>query len=354
MRRVAALIMVISIALPAASAGAEVTRQQLSEARAKVSAKSQELEGELTLLDRNILQQQNTTLRIARVEAEIIELDRQIALTAFIARERAVDMYVSVGAVETMLTPEAITQLGTRSAYLDALVDQDREVVNQFVRLQEDRRNLTVELEGLRLEQEALGEEIARAVEVLMAELEVVDREYQALRQQWEREEAERIRRAAAAAAAAARAAAARSGFASSAHIDPSGRTCPVVGAHTFRDSWLEPRPYRGGVHRGTDLIASSGTPLVAMENGTVLRTGWHWAGGNGLYLRGDSGDVYYYAHLNSYAPGIGAGIRVGVAQIIAYVGSTGASTIPHLHLGYQPGGGPLTNPYQLLVKLCR
>jgi murein DD-endopeptidase MepM/ murein hydrolase activator NlpD len=90
------------------------------------------------------------------------------------------------------------------------------------------------------------------------------------------------------------------------------------------------------------------------MENGYIWSPNWHWAGGYGLYLRGDSGDIYYYAHMNGYAPGIVDGTRVGVAQVVGYLGNTGNSSIPHLHLGYQPGGGPLTNPYQLLVKLCR
>jgi murein DD-endopeptidase MepM/ murein hydrolase activator NlpD len=90
------------------------------------------------------------------------------------------------------------------------------------------------------------------------------------------------------------------------------------------------------------------------MENGYIYSRGYHWAGGNGLYIRGDSGDIYYYAHLQGYAAGTSPGSRVGVTQIVGWVGSTGASSVPHLHLGLQPGGGALTNPYQLLVKLCR
>ena len=128
---------------------------------------------------------------------------------------------------------------------------------------------------------------------------------------------------------------------------------CPVAGPNTFRDSWGEPRS-GGRTHKGTDIVAAQGVPLVAIESGTIWSPNWHYLGGIGLYLRGDTGDVYYYAHLSAYGPGISDGVRVGAGQVVGYVGTSGNAATPHLHLGYQPGGGPLTNPYQLMVKLCR
>ena len=101
-------------------------------------------------------------------------------------------------------------------------------------------------------------------------------------------------------------------------------------------------------------MIAAAGTPEVAIETGNVWSMGYHWAGGNGLYIKGDSGDIYYYAHMQGYAPGIAVGTRLTVGQVVGYVGSTGVASVPHLHVGYQPGGGPLVNPYPLLVELCR
>jgi peptidoglycan LD-endopeptidase LytH len=359
-RRLAVLVAAFLIALPALGASAEVTRAQLNEARSRVNAKQAELDGELNALDAIMVQQANTVARIDRIEAEIANRDRQIALSAYAARERAWTLYVNAGAgsASGVISAEAIGTLGAKTAYLDALVDQELDAVNELVFLQADRARLTLELEALLVEQQEMGAEIEAIAALLLAELEEINTEYRALAQQWEREEAERQRRAAAARAAAAAAAARQSGFASSAHVDPSGRTCPIPPGYgnTFRDSWREPRPYRNGVHLGTDMIASEGTPLVAMESGRIAfgSPSWHWAGGNQIYLRGDSGDVYYYAHLQRFASGISQGTRVGVTQIIGYVGNTGASSVAHLHLGFQPGGGPLTNPYQLLLKLCR
>lgn len=361
-RRFAIVVAVLAVVSGnAIAASAEVTRAQLDEARGRVNAKQSEVDGRLAELDFIALQQENTLARISRIEADIADRDREIALAELAAKERALDMYVNFGSsasAATAVSPESIGSIGARGAYLDALVDQDLDAVNLLVSLQEDRSRLTGELEQLLVEQAEQAAEVQVQMNALLEELEVINSEYRALAEQWEREEAARERARRAAREAAQRAAAAQGGFATSAHIDPSGRTCPIPPGHgnTFRDSWGEPRPYRNGVHHGTDLVAATGTPLVAMENGTIINgsPSWHWAGGNQIYLRGDSGDIYYYAHLNGFAPGISSGTRVGVAQIIGYVGNTGASSMPHLHLGLQPGGGPLTNPYQLLLKLCR
>jgi murein DD-endopeptidase MepM/ murein hydrolase activator NlpD len=360
LRRFGALFVVALLISPAPPAGAEVTQDQLREARQRVAAKSAELEDELAVLDGVLAEQAGYERRIALIEEAIADRQREIVLSEFAAREQARAMYVSAGAAtfEAAVSPEGITRLGTKDAYLDAIVDVDVDVFNQLVYLQEDHASLQGQLETLVADQEDLAAEVAALTDTLLGELEAVDSEYQDLYKQWEIEEAERRRKAEEERqrrlAAQQRQAAAASSYASSAFVDPSGRTCPVAGANTFRDSWLEPRTYRGGSHHGTDIIASRGTPLVAVESGSIWSMGWHWAGGNGLYIRGDSGDIYYYAHMDGYAGGISPGVRVGVGQTVGYVGSTGVSSIAHLHIGYQPGGGPLVNPYQLMVKLCR
>ena len=346
----------MSVALPA---GAEVTRAELDAARAEISAISKDLEDELAALDEIISQKFLYEEQIARLAEDIATRDREIALAAFEARDRARSMYVSAGAGDhqAAVSPESITRLGTKTAYLDAVVDLDVDVVNQLEYLQTDRASLQEEIENLVAEQEDVAAELdARSTEIL-DELSAANDRYQTLFSQWQKEEAERQARAAAArraqAAAAAAAAAAAGGYATSANVDPSGRTCAVAGAHSFSDTWGAPRS-GGRRHTGVDMVAAMGTPLVAVENGYIWGQNWHWAGGNGVYVRGDSGDIYYYAHLQGFAPGLHDGQRVGVGQVIGYNGNTGNAAIPHLHLGYQPGGGPLTNPYQLMAKLCR
>lgn len=100
--------------------------------------------------------------------------------------------------------------------------------------------------------------------------------------------------------------------------------------------------------------MAAGGTPLVAMESGRIWSPNWHYAGGNGLYIRGDSGDVWYYAHMQGYASGIVDGKRVEVGDLVGWVGSTGNAAVPHLHLGYLPGNAYYANPYPIVNQLCR
>jgi len=139
------------------------------------------------------------------------------------------------------------------------------------------------------------------------------------------------------------------------------GRTCPVDGPTEFSRTWGEERP-GGRSHKGEDLHAEAGTPLVAVESGTILQSGWHWQGGFGVWLAGFySGDVYYYAHLSWIAPGIHPGAEVEVGNLLGWVGSTGNATSPHLHFGWIPDDVEhwaaltgLADPYPLLAGLCR
>jgi len=359
-RRIPALLVGLLLVVSATPADAEVTQQELRDARAKMNARAAELDSQLAELDQILLQKTAYETRIANLQDQVVARDREIALSSFAAKEQARAMYVGAGTATVLVAgaPEDVAADATRNAYLKVVVDSDSDAVNRLHFLQVDQATLQEELGRLVRQQDDLAAQAEAISQEMQEKLAEANDEYQALYSQWQQEEAERQRKAreeaAQRAAQQAAAAAAAANYSSSAFVDPSGRTCPVAGANTFRDSWLEPRDYRGGYHHGTDMIAAEGTPLVAIESGTITSVGYHWAGGNGLYLRGASGDVYYYAHLQKYAAGITGGSRVSVGQVIGYVGHTGAASVPHLHLGYQPGGGPMANPYQLMVKLCR
>lgn len=101
--------------------------------------------------------------------------------------------------------------------------------------------------------------------------------------------------------------------------------------------------------HTGVDFGAPTGTRVKATGDATVAFAGRKGGYGNLVILRHHSGYETYYAHLSAFASGIRPGRSVGQGDVIAYVGSTGASTGPHLHYEVRIGGSPY-NP--MTVKL--
>ena len=136
------------------------------------------------------------------------------------------------------------------------------------------------------------------------------------------------------------------------AYVGPSG-ACPVGAVHSFTDTWHAPRS-GGRQHQGTDVFAPYGSPAFAVVDGVIERWSNGGLGGIALWLRGDDGSRYYYAHNVSNVAKPGERVKAG--QLIAYVGTTGnaATTPPHIHFeSHPPGGGGARNPYPWLRALC-
>jgi murein DD-endopeptidase MepM/ murein hydrolase activator NlpD len=87
--------------------------------------------------------------------------------------------------------------------------------------------------------------------------------------------------------------------------------------------------------HEAIDILAPRGTPVVAVEDGTVARLFVSKAGGNTVYQFDPGREYsYYYAHLDRYADGLKEGAQVHRGQVIGYVGTSGNAPkdTPHLH----------------------
>ena len=144
--------------------------------------------------------------------------------------------------------------------------------------------------------------------------------------------------------------------------IAPTGLAIPVTGVRadqlidTFSQSRAGGRP-----HDAIDIMAPAGTPVVAAAEGIVEKL-YFSDGGGGItaYVRSpDRRWIYYYAHLQAYAPGLREGERVARGDRIGLVGSTGNANPegPHLHFavhrmaeGERWWQGSAVNPYPLLA----
>jgi murein DD-endopeptidase MepM/ murein hydrolase activator NlpD len=115
-------------------------------------------------------------------------------------------------------------------------------------------------------------------------------------------------------------------------------------------NTWHAPRG-TDRLHEGQDIFAPKGTPIYSATSGFIYNVGENKLGGQTVSVIGDGGRVYYYAHLDSYAPGIAVGDPVTRQTLLGYVGTTGNAqgTPPHLHFGVYTSSGAI-NPLPLLV----
>lgn len=115
----------------------------------------------------------------------------------------------------------------------------------------------------------------------------------------------------------------------------------PVSAARITSGFGLRSHPVLGytRMHKGVDFAASTGTPILAAGDGVVEMAGR--LGGYGNYLKIKHTDKYStaYGHTSRFADGIKVGSKVKQGQVVAYVGSTGVSTGPHLHFEVLVGG---------------
>ena len=136
----------------------------------------------------------------------------------------------------------------------------------------------------------------------------------------------------------------------------PQINVFPVQGRCSFTDTWLQARP-GGRQHEGVDIMGVKGLALYAVVDGTVTRMYGAEAvlSGNALRLTASDGTYFFYAHLDSFAPGIAVGSVVKAGQIVGYMGATGNAGSPHLHFEVHPKGGAAVNPYPIVkaVDAC-
>ncbi len=237
------------------------------------------------------------------------------------------------GAIAFMLGSEDFNDLISRMTYIELITKADSELVGS---IKDTRLALTKQRATLSTAQVTQKADLADATKKMKAMQSALDskqaeyaRLLDALNAQLAREKA--------------------AGKVTWLPSSPNGWVFPVQGAHSYSDTFGAPRS-GGRKHKGCDIFASRGTPAVAIVSGTV-RTSNGGLGGQCIWLSGDNGTTFYYAHLDSFVVTSG---HVSAGQLIARVGNTGnaAGGACHLHFEIHPGGGAAVDPYPTLRSI--
>lgn len=369
------------------------------------NSKVEEIQGEINKLNKQVdeangkimkLQDEisETVAEVERLQASIADLERKIEERDEVLTERVRAMQVNGGTVnylDVLLGANSFSDFIDRISAVTTLVDADRKIMKKqaddqkqleeekklveqkLAQLEKDKKELEAlkaDLQSKKAEQDRLVEELNKELKKLNNEksnLETDLHEVHELSAKLTKEiEAEENRLAELARQAEIERkkreeAAANSGSSSS---TSSGGTSSNVGSPPPTvSSGVWTRPTTGPVtsefgrrnlsyapasknHRGTDIGAPTGTPVVAAGNGVVGRTGPMGGYGNVVMVTHSiNGKIYttLYAHLSSTA--VSAGQQVSKGQTIGRVGTTGNSTGPHLHFELHIGGWTAQGP---------
>ena len=322
------LVLLLGLAPDAVAAQTEVQKLQaeIKSLQAEVEKAGEAYSDAYWALDATRVQIAAQDVEIAAAEARVAEVQSRFG-------ERIAATYRSGGVdyFSVLLSSDSFDDMILRMEYLQRLNEQDSTIIAEVEAAQADLEIQRAQLATLEEQQAADAADLKKRANEIEAQLAAQQDEYDELQKKL----------------AAARAAEQASGSNSS--PGANGMVFPVAGPNYYSDTWGAARS-GGRTHKGTDIMAREGVPVVAVLAGTV-RTRQNSLGGNTIWLTAANGWAFYYAHLSSYAVTSG---RVSAGQVIGYVGHTGnaSASAPHLHFEIHPNGGAAVNPYPYLKQM--
>jgi murein DD-endopeptidase MepM/ murein hydrolase activator NlpD len=327
-----------------------------------VSAKIRELEREvgdvsrdLATLEQDLALQKEKLRKITELwqlqTAKLKFLRRQHAVAVDRLNDRVVAVYESgnLSTVDVLLSAASFSELVSRIDYVKQITFQDERIADSVGRAKERMRVAQARTTVTRRQVAT----VTRAVEIRTEQTRAIKgqlvaqesaltrarggkRETLASVEQQRREyldEVEALAQVSAQLASRIQA----SQASSSVPVRPSGGglmwpvSGPVTSSFGFR--W-------GRMHQGIDIAVPTGTPVRAAGSGRVIIAGWMGGYGNLVVIDHGGGLSTAYGHNSSFA--VGTGASVSQAQVVAYAGSTGNSTGPHVHFEVRVNGAPV------------
>lgn len=344
----------------------ETARARYEEISVELAVRSQEVEEAEAHL-------QEVTAELAATRTRLAEATHRLARVQANLNERAAQAFMQGpgSSLDFLLGSSSLAELSDRIEFVGAVAQSNEELAQQVLDTQNQLTAAKEALEGLQSKarrEESNAQDAKDQVLALFAEQQDLVAQIEADLNQAER----RVGKADKAYDRWLKAQRAQGygGGHSSVPMPPGWEgvleRCPVDGPRSYGDGFGAPR-YAGGyhLHKGVDILAPSGTPIVATFDG-YARTDYNSLGGNVVFVSGKFGETYN-AHLSSFSSSSNGPVRAG--EVIGYVGDTGDATgIPHDHFEFHPnvmpGSWPASaygysiiedaiNPYPLLVAAC-
>lgn len=391
-RRLLSLILILALiicALPVSASA--VSEEELDQLKAERDAMVRQRQEQQAVVNSLVEQQasvltvkaaldernQYTIWQIQLTEEEIALYDAMIAdkneeveaaraleleqLSRYRSRVRAMEENGNIGLFGMLFSSSSMSDLLTAADDIGEIMESDRELEDAYIEARENTEAVRAEYEAYKASVELIQSDLRAQQDELEAELEEADRlineitadieanasileEFRAAEQEAETNVANMVialekQRAEEAAAAAA---AGNGGSYGGGNVVGTGSFIWPLPSSTYITSrfGLRIHPITGEQksHNGIDISANSGSTIVAADGGTVTMAAWNGGYGNCVMIDHGNGYITLYGHMSSLA--VSQGQSVSQGECIAYVGSTGLSTGPHLHFEVYQGGG--------------
>ncbi len=333
--------------------------------KADIEARTKALQAQIDQVQRELDEAEATLAELARKEADarslLIAAQAALEASSKKMREQAVDAYVggqqTQNLADFVLRAEDMRQVAAASEYLNQVVQDRRSVVEQHRELQGQAEDLTKQIAESRAQAQATRDTVAAhqqelagqkaELDSLKAQAAAEQEAEKALLAEIDAKKAEINAQIASLQQESDKIAAMLRGLnAGGAVVAPSKGilAIPVPGARLTSVFGMRVNPVTGvyTLHAGQDFGVSSGTPIHAAADGTVVSAGWVSGYGNYTCINHGGGLATCYAHQSQFL--VSAGQRVSRNQVIGLSGNTGNSTGPHLHFEVRVNGTP-TNP---------
>jgi len=331
---IVAAIVVVAVCVPATAAiAAKSEVQQLKDQLAGLRAESKRAGDAYS---KAYWKLDATNAKLAKTNSALADTREKLAQASARLGSHAAEMYRQgeIDYLALLLTSDTMDDMFVRLEYVSRIGQQDAEVVGEVKALQADLVKRKADILAVKEDQAAEAGELKKKAAALDKKLKGVQSEYEKVQAKLDAALKKQ-----------------NPGGSSTRRYPagPNGMVFPVQGSYYYSDTWGAARS-GGRTHKGTDIMARSGTPCVAVLPGTV-RTKYNSLGGKTIWLTATNGWAFYYAHLSSYVRTSGS---VQAGELIGRVGSTGnaSASAPHLHFEIHPGGGAAVNPYPYLRKM--